>query len=210
MKASTRLFLLIVLCAASWQAQFRVARAQAAATFVYTNNDRVPNNVSAFTAAANGSLSPVPGSPFLTGGNGAGGGFFAANRITTSVVKDFLYAANAGSNTVSAFSINPATGVLTTISGSPFATGGVAGGIGISLAGTPDDKFLVAANGGSRTLTVFSIAASGSLTPVPGSPFPSGAAGPLVDVKVTSDGRFLAVTSAPGNIAMFGISAAGA
>lgn len=210
MKTSTRLFLLVMLCAASWHAQFGIARAQGAATFVYTNNDRAPNSVSAFSVTANGSLSPVPGSPFLTGGNGAGGGFFVANRITTSVVKDFLYAANVGSNTVSAFSINPATGVLTTISGSPFATGGVGDGVGISLTATPDDKFLIAANGASMTVTVFSIAANGSLSPVPGSPFPSGAAGPLAHAKVTADGKFLTVTSAPGNIAMFSISAAGA
>jgi 6-phosphogluconolactonase (cycloisomerase 2 family) len=210
MKTSTRLFLLVVLCA-SWQAQFRIASAQDDATFVYTNNDRTPNSVTAFSVAANGSLSAVPGSPFLTGGNGAGGGFFAANRITTAVVKDVLYAANAGSNTVSAFSINPTTGVLTTIAGSPFATGGAGGnGVGISLTATPDDKFLIAAIGGSMTITVFSIAANGSLSPVAGSPFPSGAAGPLADAKVTSDGKFLAVTSAPGNISMFNISAAGA
>jgi lactonase family protein with 7-bladed beta-propeller len=210
MKTSTRLLQLVVLCAAFWHAQFRIASAQGDATFVYTNNDRTPNSVSAFSVAANGSLSPVPGSPFLTGGNGAGGGFFAANRITASVVKDFLYAANAGSNTVSAFSINPATGVLTAISGSPFATGGVGDGVGISLTATPDDKFLIAANGTSMTVTVFSIAANGSLSPVPGSPFASGAAGSLAGAKVTSDGKFLAVTSAPGNIAMFSISAAGA
>jgi 6-phosphogluconolactonase (cycloisomerase 2 family) len=210
MKTPTRLFLLVILCAAFWHAQFGIARAQGGATFVYTNNDRAPNSVSAFSVAANGSLSPVPSSPFLTGGNGAGGGFFAANRITASVVKDFLYAANTGSNTVSAFSINPATGVLTPISGSPFATGGVGAGVGISLTATPDDKFLIAANGASMTVTVFSIAANGSLSPVPGSPFLSGAAGPLVNAKVTPDGKFLAVTSAPGNIAMFSISAAGA
>jgi 6-phosphogluconolactonase (cycloisomerase 2 family) len=210
MKTSTRLFLLPILCAACWHAQLGIARAQDGATFVYTNNDRTPNSVSAFSVDANGSLSPVPGSPFLTSGNGVGGGFFAANRITASVVKDFLYAANAGSNTVSAFSINPATGVLTTIAGSPFVTGGVGDGVGISLTATPDDKFLIAANGASSTVTVFSIAANGSLSPVPGSPFPSGAAGLLADAKVTSDGKFLAVTSAPGNITMFSISSAGA
>lgn len=209
MKTATRLFLLVVLLVASWQTQFRVARAQGPTTFVYTNNDRIPNSISAFSAAPNGSLSPVPGSPFLTGGNGASGGFFAANRITTAVVKDFLYAANVGSNTVSAFSINPATGVLTAVPGSPFATGGVGDGIGVSLAATPDDKFLIAANGSSLTITVFSVAANGSLSQVVGSPFPSGVTGPLVNARVTSDGKFLALTSAPGNISMFTISAAG-
>jgi len=210
MKTSSRLLVLMVLCAAAWHAQPAVARAQGTATFVYTNNDRVPNSISAFSAAANGSLSPVPGSPFLTGGNGAGGGFFAANRITAAVAKNFLYAANSGSNTVSAFSINPGSGVLTAVPGSPFATGGIADGVGVSLTATPDDKFLIAANGSSMTITVFNIAANGSLSHVAGSPFASGASGPLADAKVTSDGKFLAVTAAPGNVRMFSISATGA
>jgi 6-phosphogluconolactonase len=178
-------------------------------TFVYTNNDRSPNSISAFSAAATGALSPVPGSPFLTGGNGAGGGFFASDRITTAVVKDFLYAANSGSNNVSAFAINPSTGVLTAVPGSPFATGGIADGIGISLTATPDDKFLIAANGASMNITVFSVGANGSLTPVAGSPFPTGAGGSLASAKVTSDGKFLALSWAPGALSMFNISATG-
>src|SRR5438132_946311 len=104
MKKATQVVFLVMFCAACLMGQ---------GTFVYTNNDRTPNSISAFSAAASGGLSPVPGSPFATGGNGAGGGFIAATRITAAVVKDFLYAANAGSNNVGAFSINPATGVLT-------------------------------------------------------------------------------------------------
>jgi len=200
MRKATQVFLLVVFCTACLMAQ---------STLVYTNNDRSPNSVSAFSAAASGALSPVPGSPFLTGGNGAGGGFFAPNRITTAVVKDFLYAANSGSNTVSAFSINPVTGALTPVPGSPFATGGVADGVGISLTATPDDKFLIAANGASMTITVYSVAANGALSQVAGSPFPGSAGGPLASAKVTSDGKFLAVSAAPGNISMFTITATG-
>lgn len=194
------LFLLMAFC---------TLRLMAQSTFVYTNNDRNPNSISAFSAAANGVLSPVPGSPFITGGTGVGGGFFASNRITAAVVKDFLYAGNSGSNNVSAFSIDPVSGVLTPVPGSPFATGGVADGIGMSLTATPDDKFLIVANGASMTITVFSVAANGALSPVAGSPFASGAGGSLASAKVTSDGKFLAVSSAPGSISMFNISAAG-
>ncbi len=201
MRKSIYVILVIVFCTLPLMAQ---------GTFVYTNNDRIPNSVSAFSAAANGVLSPVPGSPFATGGNGAGGGFFASNRITTAIMKNVLYVANAGSNNVSAFSIDPVTGVLTPVPGSPFATGGVADGIGTSLTATPDNKFLIAANGASMTITVFSVAANGALSQVAGSPFASGASGGLASAKVTSDGKFLAVSAAPGNIFMFTISAAGA
>ena len=201
MKKLTYLFLLTVFCA---------LRVMAQGTFVYTNNDRTPNSISAFSAAANGSLTAIAGSPFATGGNGAGAGAFASNRITTAVVKNFLYAGNSGSNTVGGFSIDPVTGVLTSLPGSPFATGGVAGAVnGMSLTTTPDDKFLIVANGASMTITVFSIAANGTLSPIAGSPFASGSSQPLVCARVTSDGKFLAVSSVTG-IAMFNIATTGA
>jgi 6-phosphogluconolactonase len=177
--------------------------------FVYTNNDRTPNSVSGFIIASNGALTPVPGSPFATGGNGFTGGFFATNRITSAIVKNFLYASNTTTNNVSGFSIEPATGVLTLVPGSPFPTGGRSSS-GISLAATPDDKFLITANGASNNLTVFAIASNGSLSPVPGSPFAIGAPMQPDGLKVTADGKFLAVALAPTAVAMFNISATGA
>jgi 6-phosphogluconolactonase (cycloisomerase 2 family) len=182
------------------------------ASFVYTNNDQLANSVSAFSIGSNGALTAVPGSPFATGGAGIGGGLYAADRITTAIVKDDLYVANGGSNNVSAFSVNPATGALTPVPGSPFATGGSAGGAGISLATTPNDQFLIAANGGSLDITVYSIAANGALSPVAGSPFPSGAAGPdfLAGIKVTPNGNFLSVArSFTNTVSMFSITGTG-
>ena len=198
----TQLFLGVALCACLMAQD---------PTFVYTNNDRAPNSVSAFSVGANGALTPVPGSPFLTGGSGVGGGFFASNRITTAIVKNFLYAANSGSNNVTAFSVNPATGVLTSVPGSPFATGGSADGFGISLSTTPDDKFLIAANGASVNITVYSIAANGALSPVAGSPFSAGPGNILDAIKVTPDSKFLAVArpGAPNAVSMFSISPLG-
>lgn len=201
MKA-VRLSLLLVLCAVSLTPQ---------GTFVYTNNDiGGPNSVSGLSVAADGSLTPIPGSPFATGGTGVSGGFFASNRITSVVVKDVLYAGNSGSDNVTAFSIDPGTGVLTSVSGSPFATGGMARGFGISLAPTPDDKFLIAANGFSNTITVYGIGANGALAQVAGSPFPGGPGGSPDGIKVTPDGRFLAVAQPVASVvSMFSISPTG-
>jgi 6-phosphogluconolactonase (cycloisomerase 2 family) len=187
---------------------------------VYTNNNRIPNSISAFSVANDGSLTVVAGSPFLTGGNGVPGNWlFGVNAITTAVVKNFLYAANAGTNTVSAFTINEASGVLTPVPGSPFATDAVTG-VGISLATTPDSKFLFAANGVRRvdqttdpklnTMTVYSIADNGALKPVAGSPFPLGVMGPPFGIKVTPDGKFVAVAFYHSSkIAIFSISRTG-
>jgi len=182
----------------------------AQSTFVYTNNDIIsrPNSVSGFSVDANGSLTPISGSPFLTGGIGTGNGFFASNRIT-SVVKGFLYVGNGGSDNVSAFSIDPSSGILTPVPDSPFATGGTAGAIGISLAATPDDNFLIAASGASNTITVYSIGANGGLK-LASTPFIGGPGGFPDGIKVTPDGKFLVVAHPnAGVVSMFGISPTG-
>jgi 6-phosphogluconolactonase (cycloisomerase 2 family) len=180
------------------------------ADFVYVNNDVAgASSVSAFSVGAGGALTPVPGSPFQTGGRGTGGGFFATNRITVCAVGNFLYASNAGSNDVSAFAINPATGVLTAVPGSPFATGGT-NDRGIGLAATPNNQFLYAMNSGSNNVTIFSIGSNGALTRV-GAPValnlqPDGE-------KVSPDGRFLVVAApqtAGGVVGVLGIAANGA
>src|SRR5882757_4983912 len=100
------------------------ANLSAQSTFVYTNNDRTANTVSAFSIAGNGALTEILDSPFPTAGVGAEDiGSFGPNRIAVSPVGNFLFAANSISNDVSVFSINPATGGLTLVPGSPFPTG---------------------------------------------------------------------------------------
>ena len=79
-------------------------------------------------------------------------------------------------------------GSLTMLPGSPFATGG----LGITptfnlgpfdsdsnIITNPEQTLLFAVNGGSDSISVFDIANSGALTPVPGSPFPSGGSNPV-------------------------------
>jgi hypothetical protein len=55
--------------------------------FVYTNDEGLfQNTVSGFSVGPDGSLTPVPGSPFATGGTSLGGGTGATNRIAVSTV----------------------------------------------------------------------------------------------------------------------------
>ena len=177
-------------------------------SFVYTNDDVLgPNTVSGFAVAGTGALTLVPGSPFLTGGTGARGGLVAVNRITTCSAANLLYVSNAGSNDVSGFSIDPSTGSLVLVPGSPFSTGGVSAG-GISLACTPNGRFLVAASTGSSDITVFGIGGNGALTPIAGSPFSVGSTPD--GIKISPDGNFLAVALVNINaMAMFSIAADG-
>src|SRR5262249_51409810 len=116
------------------------AGAMAQNTFLYTNNNASgANTVSAFSVGSNGALTPVAGSPFPTGGTGSGGGFPAINQVAISTARKFLYASNSFSADISGFSINPVTGFLTLVPGSPFPAGGIGD---LSLAVSQDDKFL--------------------------------------------------------------------
>ena len=185
-----------------------------AQSFLYTNNDLAPNSISAFAIATNGTLNEISGSPFMTGGDGTGGGFYSSTRII--VVNNFLYASNSGSNTVSAYSIDPATGYLTPVSGSPFPTDGFndPAQSGISLAATPDGKYLFAGTTGYDSqfnlgsITAFSINSIGALTTTNKSPVAAG--GPVSDIKVTPDGSYL-LAAIPGSsaIAVFAIRGQG-
>lgn len=173
--------------------------------YVYVNNNLFgPNTVSAFSVNANGSLTPIAGSPFATGGSGLGGGFFAANRATIGTMNKFLFASNELTSNISVFSIDPATGAIALVPGAPFPTAGVPSA-GISLGVTPDNQFLFAASSGSGIITVFSVAANGTLTPIPGSPFPVG--GVPDGIRVSPDGKFLAVANISSDaVAMFSIA----
>src|SRR6266849_6602713 len=74
----------------------------AQSTFVYTNNEfGVSNSVSAFSVGSNGALTPVAGSPFLTGGSGVGGDTATIRIAVTTIRGNFLYATNDASNSIS-------------------------------------------------------------------------------------------------------------
>jgi 6-phosphogluconolactonase len=177
-------------------------------TFVYTNNNDVPNTVTGFLVLPDGTLAMVPGSPFLTGGSGIGFNY-ASNTATAAIRKRFLYVSNSGTNDISGFSIDTTTGALTPVPASPFPTGGSGGIIGISLTVIPNGKFLYAGNGGSNDISVFSVGSNGALTPVTGSPFP--APGGSVDgIKVSPNGKLLgAAQPDTDSVAMFSIGSNG-
>lgn len=180
-----------------------------AQNFVYVNNNiSGSNSVSGFSVAADGTLTPVAGSPFLTGGSGGADFLFAATRAAACAVGSRLYVSNSASNNISGFDISPGTGALTPVPGSPFPTGGLAGSMGISLECTPDGRFVIAANAGSSNASVFSVAADGGLTPVPGSPFALG--GSPAGARVSPDSRFLCVALLPlDRVAMFALGSDG-
>src|SRR2546421_4320338 len=184
------------------------ASVHAQSTFVYTNNNDSPNTVTGFSVGPGGTLTIVPGSPFMTGGNGSGL-YAASNTATVTIRKKILYVANTGSNNISGFSINTTTGALTLVPGSPFATKGNGSFFGISLAVTPNGKFVYAGNAGSGNISAFSVGSNGALTSIAGSPFSAG--GSPDGIKVSPNGKFLGVALAFSDyVAMFRIGSNGA
>src|SRR5712672_1808448 len=164
---------------------------QAQSNYVYVNNQATSNTVSAYSVSSSGALTAVPGSPFLTGGRGANVNCYGLDRIVISAPNNLLFVTNTLDLTISALQINPASGALTAVAGSPFA-GGLALDAcgGISLAATPDGKFLMASSNGQ--IQSFNIAVNGSLTPAV---LTSNCCAPTVGMKISPDGKLLALSN---------------
>jgi 6-phosphogluconolactonase (cycloisomerase 2 family) len=144
--------------------------------YVESNNPN-GNAILAYKRHADGSLTPLPGSPFPTGGMGitpsfALGPFDSDQEIITNPSHTLLFAVNGGSDTIAVFKIG-ANGSLTPVAGSPFPSGG-SNPVSLGLAGDvlcvvnkdedPGHPGLFLPN-----YTSFRVKASGQLVPIPGS-----------------------------------------
>jgi sugar lactone lactonase YvrE len=153
---------------------------------------------------AGADITQVPGSPFS---NAQGGPpvFSPAGGLLAEV------AGTAGSPAVATFSVNEATGALTPVAGSPFTTG-INESV-VSLAFSPNGRLVATANRdftGSQagTISLFSVnGATGALTSVTGSPFPSDA-GPAQPggLAFSPDGTLLAVGNTDHKVSVYRVN----
>jgi 6-phosphogluconolactonase (cycloisomerase 2 family) len=185
------LFFLAILCPLMLTAQ---------TNFVYVNNQSgVSNSITLYSVDAGGVATSA--GTVNTGGTGATVACAGIDRITINLASNLLFVSNSGDQTISVFRITPGTGSLATIAGSPFATGLTLDSCaGISLAATPDGHFLMASSNGQ--IKTFSVAVNGSLSlSATASLLPA----PMVGMKISGDGRFLAV-SHQASVSVFTIS----
>jgi 6-phosphogluconolactonase (cycloisomerase 2 family) len=151
---------------------------------VYTSTNAASGNrVLAFDRAGNGALSPA--GSVATGGDGTGGGLGNQGALALSRGGRFLYVVNAGSDNISTFATG-ANGLRlldTTPSG---------GDQPISL--TIRRGLLYVLNAGGGTISGFTGARGGDLTPLAGSTEPIAGAGPA-QVQFSNDGGVLVVTN---------------
>jgi 6-phosphogluconolactonase len=132
-------------------AQLFVSNAHTAA------NGPAPGSVSAYTDAADGTLTPIGASPFANAGT-------ASCWIEISHDGQYLFTVDTASSTVSSYSIG-ADGSLTAIGSTPIENGKGAEDARLS----PDGSTLWVVNGGGNQINAFSVH-GGALTELTGSP----------------------------------------
>src|SRR5262249_8205469 len=119
----------------------------------------------------------------------------------------FLYVANQGSGDIDIFTIDQSTGNLAVATGSPvqITPSNTPASHPSSIAVSADGKLLFVSDPTLGTVSGFTIAGNGSLTPLGGSPFSMGAGATPVFVTVEPSSRFLYVSD-PAHNAVLGFS----
>jgi VCBS repeat-containing protein len=162
---------------------------------VYTlTNSAAGNAVAVFARAADGSLTSAGLVP--TGGIGTGASLGSQGALALSKNGQWLYAVNAGSNSISVLRVTN-DGLV------PVQTIPSGGQMPISL--TVSGQLLYVLNaGGSGNITGFVIGSDGTLTPLAGSTrgFGGAATGPA-QISFTPDGSMLVVTEKNANAIIY-------
>lgn len=172
--------LLLAACATAAQVgAARPALATASNVVYVETNDPTPgrNAVLGYRRASDGSLTPLPGSPFYTDGTGVAnpaqilGPDDSDQILAVSPDHRFLFAVNSGSETIAVLRIRD-NGALVPVAGSPFPSGGI-NPVSVGVAG---DLLVVVNKDGDPAIpptieppnyTVFRIRPSGYLSPAP-------------------------------------------
>ena len=134
--------------------------------YTYINdNTATANTIAGFDRHADGSLTPIPGSPFAAGGAGLGAGLASQGAIQVASNGRYLLAVDAGSNQISVLRIT--AGGVPVLAGQPVNSGGIKP---VSVAVSPFGLVYVANQGpGGSGYSGFRLGFNGSLTPIPGS-----------------------------------------
>jgi hypothetical protein len=117
-------------------------------------------------------------------GSGIVGATQTPITVACSLASEIAVAANSTTNNISVYAVDPTTGALSPVPGSPFATGATPKSVAIDATG----QYVLVANNGASNISVYSInTTNGFLTPVTGSPFATGTGPTGVTVDAVSD-----------------------
>jgi 6-phosphogluconolactonase len=152
------------------------------------DNTAVSNTVAGFDRHADGSLTPIGGSPFSAGGAGLGAGLPSQGAIQLSSDGRYLLAVDAGSGQISVLRLGP-DGVPQLV-GSPVSSGGSEP---LSIAVSGDLVYVANAGASAPNVTGFLLSRGGALYPLPGSTVALPAGSGPDDVLFDPRGRKLVV-----------------
>ena len=156
---------------------------------VYVNDNTAgTNTIAAFDRHADGSLTPVDGSPFPAGGAGAGKGLASQGAVQVTDNGRYLLAVDAGSNQVSVLRIEH-DGSLRLVS---VASSGGALPDSVTIHG--DLVYVANSGAGDSNYTGFILAHHGELIPLPGSTVTLPATAAPADVLFNQNGTKLVGT----------------
>jgi 6-phosphogluconolactonase (cycloisomerase 2 family) len=130
---------------------------------VYVNdNTSGENTIAAFDRHADGTLTPVAGSPFAAGGAGTGSGIGSQGALQITSDGKYLLAADAGSDQISVLRIG-ADGGLKPVGGGPVSSGG---NEPVSITVHDDLVYVANAGDGGSNYTGFTLNPGGHLRPL--------------------------------------------
>lgn len=157
---------------------------------VYVNDNTAgTNTIGAFDQHSDGTLTPLPGSPFAAGGAGTGTIVGSQGALQVSGDGRYVLAADAGSSQISVLRIRP-DGTLSPAQGSPVSSGGIEP---VSIA--VHEGLVYVANEGNGTsgsnYTGFRLNGGGHLIPLAGSTIPLPATANPGDILFNSSGKNL-------------------
>jgi 6-phosphogluconolactonase (cycloisomerase 2 family) len=158
---------------------------------LYVNdNTRGTNTIAAFDRHADGTLTPLHGSPFAAGGAGTGAVVGSQGALQVTSDGRYLLAVDAGSNQISVLRIN-SDGELSPVGGGPVSSGGSKP---VSVAVHGSLVYVANAADGGTNYTGFTLNPGGHLQPLAGStvPLPDGSS--PGDVLFSGDGTRLVGT----------------
>jgi 6-phosphogluconolactonase (cycloisomerase 2 family) len=135
----------------------------------YINDNTTPGNtIAAFDRHADGTLTPVAGSPFSTGGGGSGASIGSQGAVQLSSDGRYLLAVDPGSNQVSVLRV-AFDGSLTPVPNGVVSSGGIEP---VSIAVHDDLVYVANAGSGGSNYTGFRLHNDGQLSPLAHSTFP--------------------------------------
>jgi 6-phosphogluconolactonase len=188
--AATLGILALAMTASAAAAQASAAHSDVVGHVYVNDNTAGTNTVAGFDRHADGTLTPLPGSPFVAGGVGTGTIIGSQGALQVSDDGRYLLAVAAGSNEIAVLRVRP-DGTLRPVEGSPVSSGGIEP---VSIAVHGNLVYVANTGSGGSNYTGFTLNPGGHIRPLSNSTVPLPDTALPGDVLFNADGTHLVGT----------------